>query len=108
LARAELVRKDEQKLSYLLRQINSTVKTASSALVFLCLGSVSTSFDLARANEVDITYCPARPLLTRTLTSTRRFSARPAAVSLGAAGSAVPIAPGAMMWRIGTLQLWIR
>jgi hypothetical protein len=53
-------------------------------------------------------YCPARPLFTRTLTSTRRFSARPCADSLVAVGSAVPIAPGATTCRTGTLQSWIK
>jgi hypothetical protein len=59
-------------------------------------------------NEVEVAHCPARPLFTRTLTSTRRFSARPFAVSLDAAGSAVPIAPGAITCRTGTLQSWIK
>src|SRR5262249_36538877 len=36
------------------------------------------------------------------------FSARPAAVSFEAAGAASPIAPGAMTWRTGTLQFWIK
>jgi hypothetical protein len=49
---------------------------------------------------------PATPLFTSTLTSTRRLSARPSAVSLGAAGSAMPMAPGATMCRSGTLQFW--
>jgi hypothetical protein len=53
-------------------------------------------------------YCPAKPLFTRTFTSTRRFSARPCAVSLVAVGSAVPMAPGAIMCRTGTLQSWIK
>jgi hypothetical protein len=47
-------------------------------------------------------YAPAIPLLTRTLTSTRRFSARPAFVSFGATGPYSPIAPGATICRTGT------
>jgi len=60
---------------------------------------------LARGN---VNYCPAMPLFTKILTSTRRFSARPCAVSLAAVGSAVPIAPGAITWRTGTLQSCIK
>lgn len=41
-------------------------------------------------------------LLLRTLTSTRRFSARPDVASFDAAGPASPIAPGAAMCEIGT------
>src|ERR1700758_4044168 len=48
------------------------------------------------------------PLLTRTFTSTRRFSARPALVSFGAFAPYSPIAPGATMCRIGTLPCCIR
>jgi hypothetical protein len=58
--------------------------------------------------QFKLAHCPARPLFTRILTSTRRFSARPCAVSLGAVGSAVPIAPGATTCRTGTLQSWIK
>ena len=65
-------------------------------------------FRFVNCAKSKLAYCPARPLLTRTLTSTRRFSARPDAVSLLAAGSASPIAPGAIMCRTGTLPSWIR
>ena len=58
--------------------------------------------------EVEVVYDPASPLFTRTLTSTRRFSARPCVVSLVAAGSASPMAPGAITCRTGILQSWIR
>jgi hypothetical protein len=58
--------------------------------------------------EVEVVYDPVRPLFTRTLTCTRRFSARPCVVSLVAAGSASPIAPGAITCRTGMLQSWSR
>lgn len=48
------------------------------------------------------------PLFTKTLTSTRRFSARPAAVSLLAAGWNSPIAPGATIRHTGTLHTRIK
>jgi hypothetical protein len=59
-------------------------------------------------NEVKIVYYPARPLLTSTLTFTRRFSARPDADSLLAMGLVLPIAPGATMCRTGMLQFSVR
>ena len=48
------------------------------------------------------------PLLTKTLTSTRRFSARPAFVSFGAADPYSPMAPGATICRTGTPPCCIR
>jgi hypothetical protein len=83
-----------------------------SALVFICfpthfIRSVSLAGGVLHC-VFELTHCPARRLFTRTLTSTRRFWARPCAVSLGAAGSAVPIAPGATTCRTGTLQSWIK
>src|SRR5579863_1496253 len=57
-----------------------------------------------RSDEPVLYAPPATPLFTSTMTSTRRFSARPLADSLGAAGSAMPIAPGATMCRKGTLH----
>src|SRR5690349_1439042 len=56
------------------------------------------------------THTPARfmLLLTRTLTSTRRFSARPLFVSFEPFGCDIPIAPGATTSRTGTLHSWIR
>jgi hypothetical protein len=69
-------------------------------------GTTTNALQLPLAD--DFAYWPAMPLFTRTLTSTRRFSARPCAVSLAAAGSAVPIAPGATTCRTGTLQSWIK
>ena len=99
--------KGRTETTYPFRQLNSTAKTASFALVFLCSWFYYGIRSTSRANE-DVAYDPETPLFTSTLTSTRRFSARPAAVSLGAAGSAVPIAPGAMMCRTGTLQSWIK
>jgi hypothetical protein len=51
-------------------------------------------------------YSPATPLLTRSLRSTLRFSARPYAVSFDAGGFVSPIAPGAAMFFVGTLQSW--
>ena len=59
-------------------------------------------------NEGKIIYYPARPLLTSTLTFTRRFSARPDADSLLAMGLVLPIAPGATMCRTGMLQFSVR
>jgi hypothetical protein len=77
-----------------------------------CINSNRDAHHLAHStsimNEVKITYYPARPLLTSTLTFTRRFSARPDADSLLAMGSALPIAPGATMWRTGMLHFSVR
>ncbi len=53
-------------------------------------------------------YCPLKPRFTNTFTSTRRFSALPWEVSLGADGSTVPMAPGATICRTGTLQSWTK
>jgi hypothetical protein len=36
-AKVGLLRKDEQKRIYLLRMLSSTAKTASSALIFVCI-----------------------------------------------------------------------
>lgn len=56
----------------------------------------------------DSCYWPAMPLFTRTLISTRRFSALPAAVSFDVAGPYSPIAPGATICRTGTLPCWTK
>jgi hypothetical protein len=60
----------------------------------------------ASASLLTKNYSPVTPLLTRSLRSTLRFSARPSAVSFDAAGFVSPIAPGATMFFAGTWQSW--
>src|SRR6267378_5418070 len=74
------------------------------------LGSLKQRIDPHRASELccSLGYIPAMPLFTNILTSTRRFSARPAFVSLGAVAPYSPIAPGATICRTGTPPCWIK
>ncbi len=99
---------NRQNQTYSRGPVNSTAKTTSLRLYYFesrCSSLGSFDFDDERA---EIICYPARPLLTNTLTFTRRFSARPDADSLLAMGSALPIAPGATMCRTGTLQFSVK
>lgn len=79
---------------------NSNARTDCEAVP----GHVLPLAPLACSPAFEAAHCPDKPRFTSTLTSTRRLSARPFAVSFGAAGSASPIAPGATMCRTGMLQ----